>query len=339
MEKPYGVAILGTGNVARGHLTAVRATENAELVALCDIDLAWAQGWAKEQGVNCPIYSDLDQLLTDDQVDIVIITTPNNLHASQTIQIAKAGKHILIEKPVALNLPELRAMQKTVQDAGVRTLVSFVLHWNPAINIAKNLITQGAIGDVFNVETCYWHSTPRAAPGHWMTRKEISGSVFLMGGCHAVDAARWLAGADIVEVCAYSADKGKDWYEYPHTVVAAVRFENDAVGRISASMGCVMPYAFEFTVMGDKGSIRDNRLYSHLLEGQDDYATIPAQLPDSGSVLHHPFSPGLEHLLRCLDEGKDTEIKLDNVINVHEACLAVDISVEEGRPVSLPLPG
>ena len=68
----------------------------------------------------------------------------------------------------------------------------------------KHLIESGAIGRVFMVETSYWHRSPRAEPGHWFTRKEVAGSVFLLGGCHAVDAARWLAGADVVEVTAYS---------------------------------------------------------------------------------------------------------------------------------------
>jgi predicted dehydrogenase len=335
--KPYGVAILGTGNVAKGHLKAIQDTDGAELVALGTRTLEGGQAWAADQGVSCPVYAGLENLLTDDQIDIVIICTPNNLHAEHTIQIARAGKHILIEKPVALNLPDLRAMYAAVQETGVRTLVSFVLHWNPALNIAKKLITQGTLGEIFLAETCYWHSTPRAQPGHWMTIKEIAGSVFLMGGCHAVDAARWLVGADIVEVCAFSANKGKEWYEYPHTVSATVRYSNDAVGRISTSMGCVMPYTFEFTLMGTKGTLRDNRLYSELLKGQDHYAVIPTELPDSGSVMHHPFSPGLEHFVQCLEAGKDTELNLENAINVHEVCLAVDKSVEEGVSISLPL--
>jgi predicted dehydrogenase len=102
-------------------------------------------------------------------------------------------------------------------------------------------------------------------------------------------------------------------------------------------MGCKNPYTFEFTLMGTKGTIRDNRLYSDLLEGQDNYAVIPTQLPDSGSVLHHPFAPGLAHFVACLEADKETEQSLENAINVHEVCLAVDMSVEQRRSVTLPL--
>jgi predicted dehydrogenase len=335
--KNYGVAILGAGNVAKGHLKAISDTEGAELVAIGGRDHDRTLTWANEQGVSCKIYTQLAELLADDRVEIVIITTPNYQHAKQTVKAAQAGKHILIEKPVALNREDLHAMQQAVKRAGVRTLVSFVLHWNPSIRMSKHLIQQGAIGNLFMVETCYWHSTPRAVPGHWMTRKETAGSVFLMGGCHAVDAARWLVGEDIIEVSAYATEGAKPWMEYPDTVTAAVRFNNGIIGRISASMGCVMPYAFEVTLMGDKGSIRDNRIYSHLFPYQDDYAKIPTQLPDSGSVHHHPFSPGMEHFLKCIEEGRETEVSLLDSINVHEACIAVDQSAEEGHPVSLPL--
>ena len=79
-----------------------------------------------------------------------------------------------------MNLQDLREMQAAVHESGVRTLVSFVLHWNPSLNIAKRLVLEGVIGELFLAETCYWHSTPRAAPGHWMTTKEIAGSVFLL---------------------------------------------------------------------------------------------------------------------------------------------------------------
>ncbi len=337
--KTHGVALVGPGNVAKAHLMSIRDTERAELVAIYARNLERGQVWAAEQDVNCPVYTDLGQLLARDEVDIVILCTPNHLHASQTIQSAKAGKHILIEKPVAMNLPDLRAMQAAVHKAGVRTLVSFVLHWNPSVRMTKKLISQGAIGEVFMIETCYWHNSPRGVADHWSTKRETGGSIFLMGGCHATDTARWLLSSDIVEVSAYTTRGGKDWVEYDPTAVALVRFANGAIGRISATMECVMPYAFNITVMGDQGTIRDNRLYSHLLSGQTDFATIPTVLPDSGDVSHHPFGPGLEHFITCIDKGRETEINLDEAVNTHEVCLAVDLSAEQGRPISLPLSG
>jgi len=335
--RTYGIAIVGTGNVARGHLQAIRGNSRAALVALGARTQEGGHAWAAQQGTTCPIYTDLAALLAEPAVDVVILCTPNNLHASQTIQAARAGKHIIIEKPVALNPAELRAMQQAVHEAGVTSIVSFVLHWNPGMLMTKHLIESGAIGQVFMVETSYWHRSPRAEPGHWFTRKEIAGSVFLLGGCHAVDAARWLAGADIVEVTAYSTRGGRPGFDYDPTAIALVRFANGVIGRISATMECVMPYAFNVTVMGDAGTIRDNRLYSRLLAGQTDFATIPTVLPDSGDVLHHAFPQELAHLIACLDAGRQPEVNLDEAINTHEVCFAIDRSAAEGCPIRLPL--
>ena len=334
----HGIAIIGTGNNARAHIKAILANQKARLTAMCTNDPNQGQALAADHGINCEIYTDLEQMLSNPEIEIVLVCTPNNLHASQATLAAQAGKHILIEKPVALNLEELRTLSTAVQKAGVKTQVSFVLRWNPYLRMAKKLITDGALGNVFMIETCYWHSTPRASPGHWMTTKSVAGSVFLMGGCHALDTARWLANSDIVEVSAFGTQGiGKEWYEYAHTVEALVRFKSGAIGRVSASMGCSMPYSYNVTVMGDKGSLRDNRLWSHLYPGQTDYVTIPTQMPDSGSVMDHPFSPGLANLIACIEEDRETDISLSGTMNIHEALLAIDQSVEEGQPVFLPL--
>ncbi|HSQ26152.1 MAG TPA: Gfo/Idh/MocA family oxidoreductase [Anaerolineales bacterium] len=334
----HGIGIIGSGNNARAHMMAVLANRKARLAAICTDNLDQGIAVAAELGIQCNIYTDLDQMLSDAEVQTVFVCTPNNLHAQQATQAARAKKNILIEKPVALNLTELHELHAAVKESGVKTQVSFVLRWNPYMRIAKKLIDEGSLGRPFMVETNYWHSTPRAAPGHWMTTKSVAGSVFLMGGCHALDAARWLVGSDIVEVSAFGTQGiGKEWYEYPHTVEALVRFEGGVIGRVSASMGCIMPYAFNVTVMGDRGTLRDNQLWSHEFSGQTDYVTIPTQMPDSGSVLDHPFSGGLEHLLACIEEDREPSISLSSTMNVHEALLAIDRSVEEGKPVTLPL--
>ncbi len=334
----HGIGIIGSGNNARAHMMAVLANRKSRLAAICTDNLDQGIAVAAELGIQCNIYTDLDQMLSDAEVQTVFVCTPNNLHAKQATQAARAKKNILIEKPVALNLTELHELHAAVLKSGVKTMISFVLRWNPYMRIAKKLIEDGSLGRPFMVETAYWHSTPRAAPGHWMTTKSVAGSVFLMGGCHALDAARWLAGSDIVEVSAFGTQGiGKEWYEYPHTVEALVRFEGGVIGRVSASMGCIMPYAFNVTVMGDQGTLRDNQLWSHKFSGQTDYVTIPTQMPDSGSVLDHPFSTGLEHFLTCIEEDRDTTISLSSTMNVHEALLAIDRSVEEGKPITLPL--
>ncbi len=333
----YGIGIIGAGNVARGHYRSIQKVPGAEVVAIADNRCDDAVEWAAAQGADCPLYDCLEDLIADPNVEIVLVTTPNFLHAEQATQVARAGKHVVVEKPIALNLAELRTLERAVADSGVTSMVGFVLHWNPGLRMAYDWVRSGMIGTPFMLETSYWHATDRAAPGQWMTTRWKAGSVFLMGGCHAVDAARWLAGSDIVEVSAVTTTGHKRWYEYDPTAIALVRFANGAVGRISACMECVMPYAFNFTVMGDKGTIRDNQLYSHLMAGQTGFATVPTVLPDNGAVDHHPFSGEWAEMIACLEAGRQPELNVAGAINTHEACLAVEISARERRAVTLPL--
>jgi predicted dehydrogenase len=333
-----GVGVIGTGNVSGEHLKAYMRNPHVEVVALHDRVKENAQNRAAMLNLKCEIYSDLDQLLRDKRVQLVSITTPNNFHASQAIAAAQAGKHILIEKPIALNLTELRALDAAVRASGVRSMVSFVLRRNPLCRMLRHLVEEGTIGEIFMAEMDYWHSTPRATAEHWMSKKEIAGSIFLMGGCHAVDTARFLVGSEIVEVSAYSTKgKGRAYYTYDPTTTAIVRYANGAVGKISATMECEMPYAFNIVLMGHLGTIRDNRLWSKKFAGQTDYITIPTITPNSGDVSHHPFQTEIDEFVDAILNNRPIQPDVADAVKTHQVILAADRSAETGKPVSLPL--
>ena len=140
-------------------------------------------------------YDDLSKALDHEGVDIVSVCTPQHLHCENTLAAAEAGKHVVIEKPAANSLDELRQMRDAVAKAGVRTVVSFVLRWNPLFDSIKALVADDALGNVFYVETDYEHDIGSWWSGYDDARKKSTGvSAMLVGGCHAVDAARWFAG-------------------------------------------------------------------------------------------------------------------------------------------------
>jgi len=335
-----GVGVIGAGNLSTEHLKAYLHNPHTQVIALCDQSREAAQQRAAMVNLTCDIYSDADALLRDERIQLVSICTPNNAHAAQTIAAAQAGKDILIEKPVALSHDELRAMNAAVERAGVRTLVSFVLRRNPLVKIIKRQLEENAIGDIFMAEVDYWHSTPRATPDHWMSHRTISGGVFLIGGCHAVDAARFLVGSEIVEVSAFSTKgKGRPHFDYDPTVLALVRFANGAIGKVSACMECEMPYAFNIVLMGHQGTIWDNRLWSHKLAGQTGYATIPTITPSSGDPSHHPFQTEIDDFVDAIINNKPIQPDLSDAVKTHEVVFAIDRSAETGMPVTLLLDG
>src|SRR2546423_776349 len=192
----------------------------ARVVAISSRKRESAEARAAEAGLSgVRIYADYQELLSDRDVDAVSLCTPPNLHPQETIQAAEAGKHILIEKAVANDVKSLRSMQAAVRKAGVKTVVSFVLRWNPQFMWIKRMLEEGAVGKIFYAEVDYWHEIgPWYGQYTWNVKRDIARSSFLSAGCHAVDAMRWFVRDEIQEVCAYSNKLNRE-YEYDTNVV------------------------------------------------------------------------------------------------------------------------
>ncbi|MCP4449974.1 MAG: Gfo/Idh/MocA family oxidoreductase, partial [Planctomycetes bacterium] len=312
-NKQYGVLINGAGWVATQHVQAFMKNPHTNIVAISSLCLTDAQRLASQYDLKDVVcYDNLDKALTQDGVDIVSVCTPQHIHCENVLAAAAAGKHIAIEKPVANSLSELYAMRDAVNQAGVKTVVSFVLRWNPLFAHIKKLIADGALGEIYMVETDY-QSYNGAWWGAWEEGRKIETacSAMAVAGCHAIDTLRWFAAegeteaADPVEVFAYAGGKRKGkthqydptkntWQdyapmEYDGLEVALVRFANGALGKVSVNFECIHPYTFPLEIFGDRGSIKNNRLWSHTLPEQKDWVEIPGICPDSSDVSHHPF--------------------------------------------------
>lgn len=159
----------------------------------------------------------------------------------------------------------------------------------------------------------------------------------LSAGCHAVDAVRFFAG-EIEEVTAYSCRTwGDSDYEFDPNAVAIFKLRNGGIGKVSSSLECKTPYKFNVHILGEKGAIMNNQLYTHKLPGQTDYAAIPTILPDSGDVSHHPFTQEIEDFVNALRNNTDTLCGIKDAFGTMEACFAIDESIRSGKPVKLSL--
>ena len=160
-----------------------------------------------------------------------------------------------------------------------------------------------------------------------------------MGGSHAIDAVRWMMGDDeVVEVSAYGTDPWirKD-YEYNPNAVMIMKFKSGAIGKTAVSVECNMPYVFNIELMGTKGAIRNNELWSDRFVGQTDWIKIPTVLPDSADVEHHPFQGEIDHFVDCVRRNKRSHLDVADSGTTHEICFAAEISAKAGRPVKLHL--
>ncbi|MDA1313558.1 MAG: Gfo/Idh/MocA family oxidoreductase [Acidobacteria bacterium] len=339
--KSLGVGIVGTGWVSGEYIKAALHNPNCEITGICSRSPSRAESIIREYGLsNCRVTADLSQMLAQDDVDIVVLCTPNFLHAEQGIAAARAGKHVIVEKPVAIDLPSLRKLDKAVKSAGVKTVVSFVLRWNPMFDNIRAMLSQKLIGKLFYAEVDYMHAIDvRNRLHRWHNKKELGGGALLAAGCHAVDGLRWFMQDEAVEVSAYSARSKKNplRFDFDPNIVAMVKFAGGAVGKVACSLEAQMPYVYRVMLFGDQGTIRDNQLFTTNWPGQKDWAEIPTVLPSSGDVTHHPFQGELDHFVDCIQQGKESHCNVADAVKTHEICIAADRSAATGKPVKLPL--
>ncbi len=342
MEK-LGAAVLGTGDVSGEHIKAFHNNPHTEVLGLLSRSRCRAEAKAAEYGLTaCRPYTDVAELLKDERIRIVSVCTPHHLHVPLGVECAEAGRHLVMEKPIALDLAGLRALDAAVRNAGVRSVVSFVLRWNPLFETIRALLADGMIGNIFYSEVDYLHGIGRWYSGHsWITRQPFGGSSLLSAGCHAVDGLRWFIQREAVDVFAYSntSQTNPFGYEYDPNSIALVKFAGGVTGKVASSIECHMPYAFNIFLAGDAGSIRNNQLFTRRWPGQTGWAAIPTVLPDSGAVTHHPFQHEIDHLVDCIREGRESHCNIADAVKTHEICLAADLSARLNRPVKLPLDG
>lgn len=342
MSEPLGAAILGTGDVSGEHIKAYQANPHTEVRAILSRDRARAEAKARRHGLlHCRAYTDLDELLKCDDIHLVSICTPHHLHVEQGVACAQAGKHVFVEKPVALDLDGLRRLDSAVREHNVRSIVGFVLRWNPLFETIRAILADGTIGEVFYGEVDYLHGiTPDYGLYPWLRQRAFGGTALLTGGCHAVDALRWFLGKQAVEVFGYANfSKGNPLaYEYEPNSVILIQFQDGVTGKVATSLEYVAPYTFPIVLMGNQGTIRDNRLFTRRWPGQTGWAAIPTILPDSGAVTHHPFAALIRHFVECVLSGVESHCNVADTVKTHQICLAAEISRLEGKPVRLPLP-
>lgn len=334
MEK-LGAGIIGCGAVAEEYVKAFQRDERSEVRVLVSRHAANAERYRDRYNLQCAIETDAEKMLQRKDVDVVVVCTPHDTHTRYVVAAAEAGKHVIIEKPVALAMDDVRKQLEAVRKNHVKTIVSFVLHWNPLLMSIDKLIEGGALGNIFMVEVDYLHRIWMTPQQKWLGSSKQSGTAILTGGCHAVDALRWFARSEAEEVDAYQV-KTENPIEYPGTISVNVKFHDGKIGRSATSFDARMPYRFNIGVYGTEGSVRNDEVFApKLFPGQNNFLKVPCILPDSAAVSHHPFTSEVAHFLDCIVGDKRPFPDLEDAAKTQAICFAADLSAESGRPVKI----
>jgi predicted dehydrogenase len=272
-------------------------------------------------------------MLADPEIHIVSICSYPNEHASQAIQAASAGKHLIIEKPLALNWEDCLSVQDAVRKAGVKTCVCFECRFSSQLVTIKSLIDQGMLGQIHYGEVDYYHGIgPWYGQFRWNTKAEAGGSSLLSGGCHALDALLMIMGNEVEEVSSFTASSANSdfrKYEYPTTSVSILKFRNGGVGKVASVIDCLQPYYFHIHLIGSEGSLLDNKFYSSRLGGlnKGKWSELSMKMLDSGDVSDHPYQTQFESFFQSIDEGKEMPLtSLTDALHTHEVIFRADRS-------------
>ncbi len=336
------IGVVGLGWVAGAHIATFRSLQGVTVTGAYDprpLDAAQLQS---THGIPLRVYSSFDEMLSDPNIDIIDICAPHPCHAPQAIAAARAGKHVLIEKPMCLRFEEAKAMREAIRAAGVNSCICFECRFSKHFNMIKSCIEEGLLGDIHYAEVDYYHGIgPWYGQYTWNIKKEMGGSSLLTAGCHALDGLLFFMGGEVEEVSAYGTrSQGEPFlpYEYDTTSVTLLKFKDGRIGKVASVIDCLQPYYFHIHLVGSKGSLLDNRIYSEKLKGMDKskWSTLETALIDSGDVKDHPYQPQFQAFIDSIRKGeKMPHTGLDEAFESHRVLFAAERSMEIGRPVKM----
>ncbi len=339
--KKYNVGIIGYSWAATAHIAAINAGSYAQVTAVCSSRQLDSAQLSAQWGTAIRTYTDLDAMLADPTIHIVSICSYPFQHAAQAIAAARAGKHLIIEKPVALSWEECQAVEAAVKEAEVKSCVCFEVRYSSQFLATKSVIDQGLLGELHYGEVDYYHGIgPWYGQFRWNIRKEAGGSSLLTAGCHALDALLLCMGTDVAEVTSYdtkSASEIFEPYEYTTSSVTILKFKSGHVGKCAAIVDCLQPYYFHTHLCGSQGSLLDNKFHSMKL-GTDKHAwsTLAMKMLDSGDVSDHPYQTQFETFFESVEKGVEMPLtSLNDALKTHKVVFAADQSAATGKPVSL----
>jgi predicted dehydrogenase len=342
MNKPINVAVVGYSWAAAAHIDAINTTRQAKVTALWSSrSLSAAELTARHKTPITP-YTDLEAMLNDRTIHVVDITSYPDQHAAQFIASARHGKHVIVEKPLAIEWGEVLAMKKSLADTGVRTCVCFECRYSSQFLATKAVLDSGLIGRVHYGEVDYYHGIgPWYGQYRWNTKRSLGGSALLTAGCHAMDALLLCMDDAVDEVTSYATQSSNALftpYEYRTTSATILKFKNGSVGKCAAVVDCLQPYYFHTHLVGSDGSILDNKFHSQKLAGLDrhKWSELSMKLLDSGDVGDHPYQTQFQAFFDALEGG--TEMRLtsfNDAFATHRVMAAADKSAAEGRTVKV----
>lgn len=347
----HGFGIVGCGMIAEFHTRAVAEIPGARVAATFDRHADRAARIAGLAGPDCRAYDDLDAMLADPAVDVVCVCTPSGAHKIPAVLAARAGKHVVVEKPLEITLPRCDAIIAACDESGVRLCTIFPSRFSPANLALKGAVDAGRFGRLSLGDTYvkWWRTQDYYDSGGWRGTWELDGGGALMNqAIHNVDLIQWLMG-DVETVQAMTATLAHVRIEVEDTAVAILRFRNGALGVIQAATSAFPGLLKRTEIHGDRGSARVEQDDVTLWEFQQKIPSdaqmasaaagpggFKAGASDPRGINHAGHRDQLADFLKAIDENRAPFVDGREGRKSVEIIRAIYRSAHTGTPVPLP---
>ncbi|TYB96676.1 MAG: Gfo/Idh/MocA family oxidoreductase [Kosmotoga sp.] len=338
--KRIKIGIVGAGTWGETHAYLYNEHSEVELLGVSDLNKAKAINFARKFNIK-NVFTDHNEMLKNVDLDAVAIVTPDYAHGKIVEDCASAGKHMIVEKPLATDKRELAALAEAFKKSNVRIMTDLHNRWSPPFAVAKESIDKGELGTpisaYFRLNDCIWVATDMLP---WVEKS----SILWFLGTHSVDTLRWFFDDEVESVYSVSnkgvlKNKGIDTVDIYQTIL---RFRNGGIATMENSW--ITPNTnpnvndIKFNITGSKGMINMDLSNSQLIEK---YTEEKGDNPD---VLVRHFIHGkakgfayesIRHFIECLVSGDDFLVSLEDAVNTSLVVLAIMESAKTGSPVNV----
>jgi len=342
-DRKIRFALIGCGRIAKNHFASLKLhADRADLVGVCDIDPTALQSAVAETGAKP--YGDLTSLLADTDADIIVLTTPSGLHPDQTVEVARSGRHVMTEKPMATRWHDGVRMVRACDDAGVRLLVVKQNRRNATLQLLKRAVEDGRFGRIYMVNINVFWTRPQQYydSAAWRGTWEYDGGAFMNQASHYVDLLDWLIGP-IESIQAYTGTLARN-IEVEDTGVMSVKWRSGALGSMNVTM-LTYPKNLEgsITIIGEKGTVRVGGVavneiqHWEFAEPHQDDELVKQASYETTSVYGFGHPLYYDNVIKVLRGEASPETDGREGLKSLEVLIAAYLSARDGKRVALPL--
>jgi UDP-N-acetyl-2-amino-2-deoxyglucuronate dehydrogenase len=342
-DRPIRLAIVGCGRISANHFGAVeKHKDRIQLAAICDTDAAVLRAAEAKYGVTG--YSSHHELLRSADVDLVALCTPSGMHPQQAIDVARAGRHVMTEKPMATRWADGLRMVRECDDAGVHLFVVKQNRRNATLQLLKRAMEKRRFGRIHMVTINVFWSRPQSYydSAKWRGTWEFDGGALMNQASHYVDLVDWLIGP-VESVQAYVATLARD-IQVEDTATVGVRWRSGALGSINVTM-LTYPKNLEgsITIIGEKGTVRVGGVavneiqHWEFADSDPDDELVKSASYETTSVYGFGHPLYYDNVIKVLRGEATPETDGREGLRSLELLIASYLSARDGRRVALPL--